>query len=411
MGPAGEIQPAGPVLIINCERVVIMKKEFLILLCLCFLLSINAWATDFSGYDHYVYDHNDFATDWVEYDPNGMGYDWLSGQPFNDPTTTLGRPTVDTTGDDWYIPEDEPTPVNPVYPAFRYNEIVYLGEGGHITLKFNHPIRDDRNNPYGIDLIVFGNAFQIIGGGQGWTNGDPALITIGPSGFYEPGIVSVSQDGVKWYCFTTDQNFMKGDPNFIKLPDYYKDGPFCDSFAPTLGRVYDPNYPDANLGTWNHWWAEPTNPTFPVDPSLTFADFGGFSVAQMCQVYGNSAGGTGYDISVFEGLPEDPNTGLKWIQYVRVDDKTGGGTAEVDAVSDVSCCGDFKHPYPVGDFTKDCHVNFEDFAVFAVFWMAHLSGPDDPAGIADLYPDGVVDIKDLSVFLNNWLGCNWNCGR
>ncbi|HDL08585.1 MAG TPA: hypothetical protein ENG35_07615 [Desulfobacteraceae bacterium] len=380
-----------------------------LMLVISIFSGVTCFAQAYSGYDNYIYDPNDFATGWIEYYHNGMYNDWLSGMPFDDPTTTLGRPTIDTTGDDWYIPEDEAAPVNPVYPAFRYFEMVFLGEEGYITVEFNHPVRDDENNPYGIDFIVFGNAFQVIGGGQGWTNGDPALTTVGPDGFYEPGIVSVSQDGITWYSFTNDSNFMSGDPNFVKLPADVNDGPFCDSFAPTLGRVYDPCNPDTSIGEWNQWWAEPTNPTFPVDPNLWFDSFDGYTVAQICETYGNSAGGTGYDIDRLD-LPVDPVTGKKWFQYVRIDDKTGGGNAELDAVSDVSCCGDYKHPFPQGDISKDCRVNFEDYAILAGYWLEQIVG-DDPAKVADIYEDDndIIDLYDLGMLADNWLSCSWDC--
>lgn len=376
-------------------------------------LSLPAADADrYCGYDHYRFDPNDFAADWVDYVPNGTGYDWLSGEPFNHPTTVLGRPAIDTTGDDWYIPEDQPVPVNPVYPAFRSHELLYLGEGGYVTVQFSHPVRDDQNNPYGIDFIVFGNAFQVIGGNQSWINGDPAAMTVvSPGqGFYEPGIVSVSQDGVTWYSFTNDPGFMASNPDFIRRPLDAEEGPFCDAFAPTLGRVYvtEPNLADPNVGAWNRWWGEPTNPTFPVDPNLGFESFGGFTVAEICQIYGHSAGGTGYDISRLD-LPVDPLTGKKWFQYVRVDDKSGGGSAEIDAFADVSACGDWKHPFPPGDMTQDCIVNLEDFAVLAGFWAVEITDPGDPAHIADLRPDDSVNIGDLMVMTDQWLQCTWDC--
>jgi len=74
-----------------------------------------AWETLFlSGYGQYAHDTNDFATAWVDYQPSGMMNDWLNGIPFNDPNAALGRPTVDTTGDDWSIPLDAAAPVVPV---------------------------------------------------------------------------------------------------------------------------------------------------------------------------------------------------------------------------------------------------------------------------------------------------------
>jgi hypothetical protein len=292
------------------------------------------------GYGQYVFDANDFATKCVAYEPNGTYNDWLTGIAFDDPNSALGRPTVDTSGDDWFIAMDVNVPTVPVYPAFRAHELVYLGEGGTITLSFNHPVQDDANNPYGLDFIVFTHPYQIIGGDAGWTNGDPRAVTVGATGGIEPGIVSVSQDGATWYSFTNDPNFMADDPNFIKLADDAEDGPYCGGFAPTLGRVYDPCNAEASLGDWNLWWAEPTNPTLPLDPSLSYASFDGMSVARIAETYGDSAGGTGYDLGKLD-LPADPDTGLKWFQYVRIDDATGSGAPEIDAIADVSCPGDY----------------------------------------------------------------------
>jgi hypothetical protein len=257
----------------------------------------------------YSYSPSDFATEVVEYVKGaGVGSDWLSGDPFDNAECALGRPTVDTTGDGWYIPVSDPVPVVPVYPSFRAYELVTIGNGGYLTVKFGHRVENDPNNPYGLDLIVFGNAFQVVGGGQGWENGDPDCVTVGGTVLSEPGIVSVSQDGDVWYSFDN--------------------GPWADDFAPTLGRVYDAEDPDNSIGDWNLWWGEPTDPTVPLDPSLTSASFNGWTVGEIARLYDNSAGGMGFDIGVF---------GLDWIQYVRVsDDPNSTATTEIDAFADVA---------------------------------------------------------------------------
>lgn len=365
------------------------------------------WEVPFlSGYGQYVYDANDFATAWIDYQPQGMMNDWLSGDAFDDPNTALGRPTVDTTGDDWSIPLAAAAPVVPVYPAFRHHEMVFLGEGGSLTLAFSHPVCDDEHNPYGIDFIVFGNASQMLGDGQSWSNGNPADVTADGSGSSEPGIISVSQDGVAWYSFTNNPDFMAGDANFIKLPGEAENGPFCDGFAPTLGRVYDPCHIDGSLDAANQWWAEPTNPTLPVDPALSYATLGEQSVARVAQTYGDSAGGTGYDLARLD-LPVDPNTQCKWFQYVRIDDAPGGGAPEIDAVADVSCPGDYNHPAPLGDLNGDFRVDIDDAVVVADYWNSEITGPEDPAATADLNADGIVDQADLGIVLDNLGSTGW----
>jgi hypothetical protein len=298
-------------------------KTQIVLLAICFSFTAVAGALD--------YDSNDFAVEVVDYNEgSGVGTDWLTGEPFNDPCSALGRPTLETTGDGWYIPVDENVPVVPVYPAFRAFEIVTIGNGGHLTVKFNHPVSNNKNNPYGIDFIVFGNARQ--SGGQDWTNGNPEDVTVGGSVFAEPGIVAVSQDGNDWY--------------------YFSSGPYADDFAATASYEWD------NVGDE---WAEELDPTRPVDPNLTAADLNGKTVAKAIEIYNGSAGGTGFDISVL---------GLDWIQYVQIeDDPDSSATTEIDAIADVSCCGDYKHPYPVGDLNKDCRVDMADFAIFSSHWL------------------------------------------
>ena len=342
----------------------------------------------------YTYNPSDFATEVVEYvEGTGVGSDWISGEKFNNPACALGRPTVDTTGDGWYIPVDETVPVVPVYPSFRSFELVTIGNGGSLTVKFDHRVLDDPDNPYGLDLIVFGNAFQIIGGGQGWTNGDPNDVTVSGNGFVEPGIVSVSQDGQTWYTLSN--------------------GPFADDFAPTLGRVYDPANPDKSIGDWNNWWGEPTDPRIPLDPSLDFSSFEGWTVAQIAQAYGESAGGAGIDIGQF-ALPIDENTGLKWVQYVRIDDNPdSSATTEIDAIADAVAlipgdanidgvvdvadlgilAGNYENEegmtWSDGDFTHDGAVDVADLGILASNYGYGCSGVPEPATIALLIAGGV----------------------
>ncbi|MFA6186701.1 MAG: hypothetical protein WC770_05750 [Phycisphaerae bacterium] len=340
------------------------------------LLSSVSFADDFAAYKNYAYDPNDFAVEVIAWNPGtGIVIDWLNDELINNPLNALGRPTIDTTGEDWLIQEEQICPVNPVYAPFRSFELVCLGRQGSIILGFNSHVRDDVNNPYGIDFIVFGNAQQEIGNQQGWSNGNPAAMKVIGSGILESAVVSVSQDGVIWYSFTNDVNFMSGDANFIKFSADSNDGPFADDFAPTLGRVYDPNHPDANIGSWNLWWSYPTNPTLPIDPSLAFESFDTKTVAQICQTYGYSAGGTGFDIGRLD-LPVDQNSGLKWFQYVRID-SSAENTPEIDAVSDVKGC-------------QDCRINFQDFAELAKRWE-----------------NGLADIEDLKNLSDRWLMWSW----
>ncbi len=312
----------------------------------------------------YVYVGTDpYAHEVVSYLPgSGVGVDFISGEPFQNPLTALGRPTVDTTGDGVILPVNQAVPVNAVYAPLRAAELVGVGSGGHLVIKFNHPVLDDPCNPYGIDLIAYGNAFYLAAGGP-WQNGDPQATLLSGVLFGEPGVLSVSQDGRTWYAFER--------------------GPFADGFAPTLGRRFDPESPDAGLGPWNLWWGQPTDPTVPLDPELQPADLSGLTVAQAAATYGVSAGGTGFDIGTL---------GLDWVQYVRV--QPGDfAVPEIDALADVAPLGQVPSD---PDLDGDGVVGPADLAILLGQW-----GPCDCC-LADLNGDGGVGAADLAALLGSW---------
>jgi hypothetical protein len=309
---------------------------------------------------------SDYATQWLNYTMgSGMPFDPITYDDYDNPATALGRPMVDTTGDGWPTGTGsaaKAVAVVPVYQPFRYFEVVSIGQGGSLTLMFDHPVSDDPLNPCGIDFIVFGNTNLVINGTDRWRNGDPNLTGVGSSTTREPGRVSVSLDGVTWYT--------------------YANGPFADDCAPTLGRRYDPAHHEASL-VGNLWWGAPTDPTYPLNPSLTAASFSGWTVAQVAMAYGYSAGGTGFDLA---------ESGMSEIQYVRIDNPASSGVvSEIDAVADVA-------PRLVPDFDCDSDVDGDDLAVFDACATGPGMGPV-PTGCAraDLDRDGDVDQVDFGI--------------
>jgi len=287
---------------------------------------------------------SDFAVQVVEYvSGTGVGNDFLSGDPFTNSSTALGRPTVDTTGDGWSIPVEEDVPVVSVYSAFRAFELVSIGDGGHLILRFDHPVQNESNNPYGIDFMVFGNASHTPGGGAFWENGDPNDTTIGsPDVYSEPGLVSVSQDGSTWHTFSS--------------------GPFADDAPATLGRVYTGISP---------WWGDPTDATLALDPSITPASLEGKTVAEAAQAYGRSAGGTGFDLE---------DLGLDWIQYVKIQ-YNSAGTPEIDAIADARVVADSIPPGSVTGVVLD-----PIYCGLQLSWTA--PGDADYAGVMILRREG-----------------------
>lgn len=181
--------------------------------------------------------------------------------------------------------------VSPYRPAANINEIVSLGAGGSLTVSFDEPVENDPDNPYGIDLLIFGNASLYTSS----FSSDPAGGEINSNqfgSFNEPGVIEISSDGI----------------NFTEVT-----GIFADTFLPTRGYV------DGTVGTI------PTDFTLPANPGF---DPVGKTVAETYAAYGNSGGGTGVDIGSF---------GFSQISYVRVSNPIGSSvTPEIDAFADVS---------------------------------------------------------------------------
>ena len=262
----------------------------------CALLAPSAVAAD---------NPSPFATEVVSSDgPFGPS-------PYDDPNALLGKPTT-RFKDQWNPPTERVKLVEPAYNVGISDEklITTLNydagppeDKSEIVVKFDHQVMDDPDNPYGIDLLVFGNPF-FTGSGfvNDYTNMNDYMLTGG--GFFENVKVSVSQDGVNWYR--------------------YDDGPYGDNMFPTQAYLWDRE---------NAQWTETEMDwTKSVNPALTLADFNGISAADAIDLYDGSAGGTGFDLA---------ESGYEWIQYVRVQGISGFAGGEIDAFADVApICSD-----------------------------------------------------------------------
>jgi hypothetical protein len=277
-----------------------------------------------------------FATTVVGYVP-GIG----AAAGYTNPTVALGQPER-FTGDGF-----APQAVTPFQPAFLSNEIVSIGMGGSLTLAFDHDVQDDPRNPYGVDLLVFGNAFC--------PDQAPPLGVIG--GFLsEGGTIAVSSDGVRW---TT-------------VPGLAADGPF-----PTLGYLDVTPYATAP-GTL------PTDFTRPVNPALGPAMIG-MDWPTLIAAYDGSGGGVGIDLAAL---------GLASIRFVRITGPTMFGISpEIDAIADVAPAAS------PADLDGDGAVSASDLAILLGAW-GPTEGPTGSA--ADLDADGDVDAGDLAILLGAW---------
>lgn len=311
-------------------------------------------------------------------------YTEASNAWYNDPSVTLGRPTTWDDEDLTFPFFPQPAyPVTPATPAYGEKKLLTLQssnpEDAFVTIKFDHNVVDDPMNPFGLDLIVFGNsAFTGVGGTSYGAETDPDTYTFANAGgFNEPGSVEVSQDGKTWYRFET--------------------GRYCDDF-PTLGYVFDAERPDKTLFAANEWWGKKADACRPVDPRVSWKSAAGLTCGEMARRFNGSAGGTGFDIrdlKDFDKLAADEH-GRKWIRYVRISnmiDPNGRGdettTPEVDAVADVA---------PVSDYELWVLENYG----FANAWDKNVTGRD----VVSTNYDYVVNEEGVEVAVKGALSSN-----
>ncbi len=219
-----------------------------------------------------------FATQVVSYTP-GTG----TSPGFDNPLVALGEPSRFTPDANF------PAAVTPFSAPYKGEQIVSVGAGGSLVLAFDHPVTNDPQNPFGVDLLVFGNSFFY----------DPITFTARADELFGGrGKLEVSPDGAAW---TTVPNFR---PDGVYPTLGYAD--LTDAFATAPGAV-------------------PTDFTRPVDPSL---DWHAKNFAQLVVGYNGSGGGAGVDIGAL---------GLSSVSFLRFTVPAGeSGVVNIDAVSDVA---------------------------------------------------------------------------
>lgn len=258
---------------------------------------------------------------------------------YDDPTTALGPPES-MTGED----TDTTSVVSPFSPAWRPDEIISLGAGGSIVLAFDQPVENDPTNPWGIDLIVYGNAGFID---TTWPDG-----TCGGLFGSDGGEIAVSGDGASWHV----------------IPDA-----LADDLWPTLAWQDAGPYDEVP-------GAVATDPTRAIDPSLSLADVEGDSYEDLVDRYAGAAGGVGIDLA---------SVGLEAVTHVRVSVAVDAWlSAELDAVVDAG-------PWTSGDLTGDGLVGVDDLLIVIADW-------GQAGGAADLDGDGEVGVNDLLIVLEAW---------
>ncbi len=201
---------------------------------------------------------------------------------YDDANVALGSPTR-YTGEGVF-----PGAVTPFNSPFLETEVVSIGRGGSLTVFFNEPVRNDPLNPFGIDLLIFGNSFYFD---DDFPNGRAGALSS------EGGLIEVSQDGLGWHTVV---------------------GIEADGLYPTLGYTDLTGPFDPNRGSVE------TDFTLPVDPSF---DPSGRLFSEIVAGYNGSGGGAGVDIGLLN---------LDFIQYVRISNAIDSATIpEIDGFADV----------------------------------------------------------------------------
>jgi hypothetical protein len=224
-----------------------------------------------------------YAGKVVSYDP-GVGY----SVGFTHPDAALDEPAR-------LNPFGEGT--DPFNPPYGTNQIVSIGAGGSLVLRFKKPILNHPRNLDRLDFTIFGNSGFIITNEfdlatYNWI-GIPA--TDGSLFGESTGEtrVSVSFDGRHFFTLNPEH------------------APMVDSFPPTDGA--------GDFG-------------IPVDPKLSAEIFAGATLNDIRGLYDGSGGGASYDIS----WAQDSKGRRVWlpvIRFVRIDVITG--KAEIDGVAAV----------------------------------------------------------------------------
>ena len=225
-----------------------------------------------------------FAVEVVSYEPgSGFATDWNSGVGFTNRDAIIGAPARSTPGK-WG------GPITPFSPPYLSDQILSIGRGGEVTLKFAKPIRDEPFNPFGLDFIVFGGAGFVV------TNGDFS------GGGITDGTLFGQAEGETRVSVSTD-----GDAWFLLNPEL---APVLDAYFPTDGGG------DFSL---------------PVNPVLAKGDFAEGGLAKFTELYAGSGGGSGYDIAWAIDTDNKP-VALGQVQFLRFE--VLSGKVEIDAVSD-----------------------------------------------------------------------------
>ena len=321
----------------------------------------DAWVFGRHGRPIVVNPNPDVASLYPRHAIREIYYPNVSENMIDNPRATLGQPTS------WFktpsgavfaasivkAPRNKDLANKPVAVEVASFEVALIGTEEKVqfrqsfTIAFDDPVKNDPLNPYGIDLLLFGNAaFEADRSIQPDT--DMSQVVITDASVEDPLLtVSVSPDGATWYTYTQDQ--------------------LAEGFFPTQAYEWD---------EVNQDWGDALSYTKPVDPQLNEYDFQGLTVSEAIELYNGSAGGKGLDLA---------DSGFDAIRFILVEAVGVDQKAIIDGFADVS-------PALAGDTNFDEKVDYNDFLTL----QNHLGKSGDLQD-GDFNGDGQIDLADLAI--------------
>jgi hypothetical protein len=349
-----------------------------------------------------------FAATVIDYQPAPGQY--VNIDTFNDPTEALGAPTGAGTAQ-----------------ANNISVVTLGGFGGAITLAFAETVLDDPLNPFGMDAIVFGNAF--------WVGGDPN------TRWAECGVIEIAQDldddgrpddNEPWYLISGSH---LTDPLDQRAEQTWDDDVGDETYPPEFSSWI----PFGESGTWttaayalpSEVFGQPSvirNPSgdpsaegifgyADYSPTLVLGDTNADNLvddpaAPAAEFYTTpddplttgvtegSGGGDAFDIA-WAIDPETRNpAGLDGFDFIRITTAVNAvdqghivneKSVEIDAVADVS-------PDPFGDYDDDGDIDLYDAGgVQLCFETEDIHGTD--CARLDRQPDDWIDHADVAAFV------------
>ena len=192
--------------------------------------------------------------------------------------------------------------------------------GGYIEFEFANGITNNNNNPYGVDFVVYGNAF----------NGNP-----------EAGAVQVSEDGKTWYELAGSMYY---DGNFNYVGNQMTNNPnkFSNAYTGTLNKAtveYEKGASFLTVGL------KETNGTTYLVPSGTTFGPGSWFPATDKYPQGDAHDNTGANVTVSYTANNLAFSGITAIQDYNTTASYAFGYADVTPNGSPTTYGNAVNPY------------------------------------------------------------------